>query len=238
LLVWELASRFGLISTLLFPAPSVITRTIGKLTSSGALVADLQTTLLRIGAGLLGGGVPGLLLGLALGSSPRLRRIVNPLIAAVHPIPKIAMLPLIMAVLGVGENPKITVAALGAFFPLLINARSGVMQISPSYFEIAQNYGASRWRVFWRVIVPGSLPSVMSGLLLALNITLVMTIAVEMVSSRTGLGAHIWMAFNVMRLEEVYAMLTVITVLGIGIDYLVHYLIRRLVPWQQSREAQ
>jgi len=233
--LWELAARGGWISQLFFPAPSAIGATIGRLWSDGALPSSLGLTLGRVALGVLLGGVPGLLLGLLMGWSAPVRRALDPLVAALHPVPKIAIFPLIMVVFGIGEPSRVIVAATGAFFPLLINTMAGVRQINPVFYQVAQNYGARRLQIFARVILPGSLPSILTGLLLALNVTLLLTIAVEMVSGRSGLGAMIWIAWETMRVEEIWATLAVITLLGVGFSAGLHGLATRLCPWQVER---
>ena len=235
LLVWEVAARAGWISSLFFPPPSTIAATTVRLWNDGELRSNLGLTLGRVALGVLLGGVPGVLLGLLMGWFAPLRRALDPFVAALHPVPKIAVLPLIMVVFGIGEPSRVIVAASGAFFPLLINTMSGVRQIKPIFYQVAQNYGARRRHVLRRVVLPGSLPSVLTGLLLALNVTLLLTIAVEMVSGRTGLGAMIWTAWETMRVEELWATLAVITVLGIVFSAGLAWLTRLLCPWQVER---
>lgn len=237
LVAWELAARLGWISTLFFPPPSVIAGSVIQLTADGVLLQSTATTVTRLGLGLLIGGSAGLLLGFAMGMSRSLRLVVEPFISAAHPIPKIAIFPLILIMFGVGEASRVAVTALAAFFPMLINTMVGVSQIHPIYFEVAENYGAGRVRTFARVVLPGSLPSVLAGLLLALNITLLLTIAVEMVGARDGLGATIWFSWQTMRTEQLYASLLVIVLLGIGFNFLFRTLMRSLVRWQPERES-
>jgi NitT/TauT family transport system permease protein len=201
------------------------------------LAIHLRATLSRLFLGFALGGFPGLILGLAMGWSHRLRRIIDPLIAALHPIPKIAVLPLIMVVFGIGESSKIVSVGIAVFFPVLINAMAGVRQISPIYFEVAKNYGASLFRVLTRVVGPGSLPLVLTGMRLGLNTALVLTIAVEVVSAQVGLGEMIWFAWETLRTEELYATLIVTAGLGIGFNVVLQHLTARLVPWQAGREV-
>ncbi|MDH4209053.1 MAG: ABC transporter permease, partial [Anaerolineae bacterium] len=158
LIAWEWSVRSGRLSALFFPAPSVVVMTIARLLESGELVVHARATLLRVVCGLVLGGVPGLLAGLAMGWWRPLREALDPLVAAVHPLPKIAVLPLIMIIFGIGESSKIVAVAVGTFFPMLINSMAGVRQISPIHFEVAKNYGASPFKVLTRVVVPGSLP--------------------------------------------------------------------------------
>lgn len=235
LLVWEFVARQGWVPALFFPAPSTVARTMVKLGLEGTLLQNTGITLVRIALGVLVGGGLGALLGLVMGMSRPLRRVAEPFVSAAHPIPKIAIFPLILIVFGIGESSRVAVVALAAFFPVLISTMNGVSQIQSIYFEVAQNYGAGRLQEFTRVVLPGSLPSMLTGLLLALNIALLLCIAVEMISATRGLGAMIWMSWQTLRTEELYAALLVIVVLGISFNVLFHRLLQRLVPWQPER---
>jgi ABC-type nitrate/sulfonate/bicarbonate transport system permease component len=237
LTVWEWQVRSGGLSALFFPAPSTIARTLIRLLTNGELAVNVGATLSRLLLGFALGGLPALILGMAMGWSRRLRAVVDPFIAAAHPVPKIAVLPLIMILFGIGESSKIVTVAVGVFFPMLINTMAGVRQISPIYFEVAENYGASLFKVFTRVVVPGSLPLVLTGARLALNVALLITIAVELVAAQEGLGEMIWFAWETLRTEELYASLLVTAALGIGFNFLLQRLAARLVPWQVERET-
>ena len=231
---WELGCHAGVISGLFFPAPSVIVLTLVRLTASGKIANHLGTTLLRVLLGFGIGGILGMFLGLVMGWSPRLRAFFDPLIAAAHPVPKIATLPLIMVLFGIGESSKIAVIAVAAFFPMLINTMAGVKQIPGIHFEVAQNYGATIRKVFTRVIWPGSLPMILTGTRLALNIALLIAIAVEMVASQEGLGSMIWLAWQTLRTEELYVSLFVISLVGILINGILRRAAHSLVPWKRD----
>lgn len=237
LTTWEWQVRTGRLSPLFFPAPSAIALTLVQLLISGELATHVGATLSRVFLGFALGGVPGLILGLTMGWSRRLRVVVDPFIAAAHPVPKIAILPLIMIVFGIGETSKVVVVAVASFFPLLINTMAGVRQISPIYFEVAENYGASLIKVFTRVVVPGSLPLVLTGARLALNTALLLTIAVELVVAKEGLGEMIWFAWQTLRIEKLYASLIVTAALGIGFNLTLQRLALHLVPWHEERIA-
>lgn len=237
LLSWEMTAQFGVISPLYFPPPSFILQKIGSLLTNGTLISNTLITLARMLIGLVIGGSLGLLLGLVMGWSDRFREVVDPFVAAIHPLPKIAILPLIMVIFGIGNLSIMIVVAAGAFFPMLINTMSGVVQIHPIHFDVARNYQASSMKVFQRVILPGSAPSILAGLRLALNTTLLLTVAVEMVSSISGLGGMIWMAWTTMRIEEIYASLVVITLFGILINVFLMLLTSWLLPWQEKRSS-
>ncbi|MBD3305029.1 ABC transporter permease subunit [candidate division KSB3 bacterium] len=235
LLVWEGLVRQGSVSPLFFPAPTTIAKTLATWGISGELKLHLAVTVARLGIGGILGGSIGLVLGLLIGWSRRICLLIDPLIAAVHPIPKIAILPLVMILFGIGETSKIVLIAVGVFFPMVINTAAGVRQIDPLYFDVAHNYGITGVKVFWRVVIPGSLPMILTGMRLAVNIALLLTIAVELVTAQQGLGAIIWLAWETLRTEELYASLVVIALLGISMNIGLHLLRTYLVPWQAER---
>jgi len=231
---WEGAARLAIVSPIFFPPPSAIALTLAHDAQDGQLLPHLSSTVLRTAPALLLGGVPAVIVGLLLGSSARLRAMTEPVIAALHPIPKLALLPLFIVILGVGEAPTVLVAAVAAFFPLAINSLAGVRQISRVHFEVARSYGASPGRILARVVLPGSLPMILAGLRLSANIALVTVIAVEMISAEVGLGARVWLSWQVLRTEQLYATLFVIAFLGIALNAAVQLLERHLVPWRDA----
>lgn len=231
LALWEWHARSGALSALFFPAPSAIARDILRLAANGELASHMIATLGRLVVAGGVGGLCGLAAGLALGWSPRLRAVVDPFVAAVHPIPKVAVLPLVMVIFGIGETSTIIVVALGTFFPMLINAMAGVRQIHPIHFEVAKSYRTSAFGMLSRVVLPGSLPLVLAGVRLSFNTALLLTISVEMVSARQGLGALVWFAWQTMRTADLYAGLLVIAAVGYLFNVALARLSRRLTPW-------
>lgn len=228
---WEGLARQGEAATL-FPPPSVIAWTLVRLAADGTLAAHVGATLFRLGLGFALGATAGLALGLAMGWSRRARAILDPLVAAGHPVPKIALLPLVMILFGIGEASKIVVLAATAFFPMAISAMSGVQRIDPIRFDVAENYGA-RWSlVLRRVVIPGSLPLIMAGARLALNTALLVGIAIETVAAQRGIGAMIWFAWQTLRVEELYAGVILTAALGVTVNLLLQTVTARITPWQ------
>jgi NitT/TauT family transport system permease protein len=233
---WEASSRLGALPRLFFPPPSTVVLTIGDLAASGELGRHLGATLTRVFVGFVLGAIPGYLLGMWMGWSRPVRRVLDPFVAALHPVPKISMLPIIMLILGIGVMSRTFVVALSVFFPLLINTMAGVRQIHPIYFEVARNYGAGRLGVFRHVVVPGSLPFVLAGTRLAMNVALSLTIAVELITAEDGIGTMIWLSWQTLRVEELYASVIMAATIGIGIRLVVQILTARLVPWQPDSD--
>ncbi len=236
ILGWELGTRDGSISRLFFPAPSTILVTLANMLTSGKLLTDLGYTLLRLMLGLAFGGSLGLLLGLLMGWSQVVRGVANPIVAAIHPLPKLALLPLALIIFGIGEQSTIALIALTAFFPMLINSMAGVQQIDNLTLEVARHYGVRGWTLIRRVIWPGSLPMILAGVQLAVNAALLVTVSVELVTARQGLGATIWLAWQTLRVEELYATLIVIALLGVITNRVLEWITGYALPWQRPTE--
>jgi NitT/TauT family transport system permease protein len=235
LLLWEGLARAGLISSMFFPAPTAIIENLLQLVEDGTLWGHFIATFKRLIFGLIVGGSLGVILGLVMGWSKEWRSVVDPVIAALHPIPKISILPLIMIIFGIGEISKVIVIALAVFFPMLINTIAGVRHISPIYFEVAQNYGADFRKLFRRVVIPASLPMVTTGLRIALNTALVVTIAVELVVANQGLGAMIWFSWEILRTKDLYASLLFISMVGILSNLILQLTTRLILPWYEPQ---
>lgn len=234
LVIWELAAQAGWISVTFFPPPTKIWQALLKLGSNGEMAEAIGATLARFFAGLLSGSLIGGLIGLMMGWWPRLHDFLDPFVAATYPIPKIAVFPILMIVFGIGEGSKFVAIFLAAFFPMLITSLAGVQQINKVYFEVGQNYGARGHQILTRILLPGSLPSLLAGLRLSTNMAFVIAISVEIVSAKSGLGVLLWFAWQTFRVNELYAVLVVISLLGIAFKFLMEQLTRSLIPWMEE----
>jgi NitT/TauT family transport system permease protein len=212
----------------------LIGKTFGETISSGELFIRLRPTLQRLILGFLLGGSAGLLVGLAMGWSKTIRQTLDPIIAALHPVPKITILPLILIIFGIGETSRIIVISISSFFPMLINSTAGVLEINPTLFEVVRNYKANRWTILRQLILPGSLPFILTGARLSLNRALVISIAMEMVFSNEGIGEMIWFAWQTMRTEDLYVGIITISGIGVLLSSLVRVISKKLTPWNQN----
>jgi len=238
LIGWEWAAQTELISMLFFPPPSLIfTKLIDGL-ADGSLLMHLATTLVRMFVGFLGGALPALLLGVVMSSSRRLNRVFDPIISAIHPLPKISILPLVILIVGVNEQSRIIIVALSAFFPMLVNTIAGINQIDHAFYDIAHTYNASRFDILYRLILPATLPFLMAGVRLGLNTSLTIAVSVELVFATTGLGTVVLGAWRTMRTESLYAALLLIGLVGIGINTTLNILSRWLIPWHTARSRE
>lgn len=211
----EIAARSGLVSPLLFPVPSVILGWLWSDLRDGDLLAQIADSGQRLAIGVGVGAGLGLAVGLAMGAMPRLRTVLDPVIAAIHPLPKVALLPLFLVLFGFGETARLLPVALVAFFPMAIASATAVRSIDPLLWDVARNYGAGPGMRLRRIILPGARPALLTGLRLSLNVAIVVMISVEMLSGTDGLGAAIWQAWQTMRIEQLYGTLAVIAVSGI-----------------------
>jgi NitT/TauT family transport system permease protein len=232
--IWEIAGQLKLIDARFFPPPSSIAHQFGVLLASGELATNTLASLKRLGLGMLLGGVPALLLGLAMGTSRPLRAAIDPLISATYPIPKSAILPLVLLIFGLGEMSKIVMVALGAFYPILINTVLGVVNIDRIYIDVGHNFRASRWQVFRTIALPGALPSIMAGVKLAAGMGLILIAISEMVAANDGIGFMIWNSWQVLTVDTMYVGLLVIAVLGFIFSVILDEIERRLIPWKSS----
>ena len=235
LVLWQLLSWAGALDPRFVPSPIGIGLTAYGLILDGELFHHVWISLLRVGAGFLVGAVPGIAIGLAMGISRWARAAIDPVVAALFPIPKISLLPLIMLYLGIGEASKVALVALAVIFLVLINAMAGVLAIDPIYFDVAKNYGASRRKLWTRIVIPGALPMIFVGMRLGIGVAFIVIVAAEFVAARSGIGYLIWTSWEVMRIENMFVGIIVITILGVLSTFLLRELERVVIPWRKER---
>ena len=234
LAVWEVCVRAAWVDARFFPAPSTILTTLLHLLESGELWTHTWASLQRLFWGFLVGGVPALFLGIAMGLSRPLRAAIDPLIAATYPVPKSAILPLILLIFGLGEASKIAMVAIGMFYPICINAVTGVLEINKIYLDVAKNFRASRWQTFRSVALPGAMPFIMSGVKLGVGMGLILIAIAEMIGAKSGLGFMIWNAWEILSVETMYVGLMVIAVIGYAFSLALNELERWIIPWKRE----
>lgn len=235
LILWEIASRTGVLDDRFFPAPTSIMSTLVDLAGTGELWVNTWVSLRRLVLGLLLGGIPGVVLGLIMGLYRPVRSALDPIIAATYPIPKSAIFPLLLLIFGLGELSKVVMVAIGAFFPIVINAAAGVRELDRIYHDVGKNFGASRWQTFRTIALPGSMPLVLTGVKLAVGLGLILIVIAEMLGAKSGLGYMIWNAWQIFSVETMYVGLVVISLLGVVFTFALNEIERFLVPWRTGR---
>jgi len=234
LVVWQLASDAGLIDQRYVPSPVAIGRAGWELAVSGELGKHVWASLRRLAVGFALGAVPGILLGIVMGLSRWVRAALDPLVAALYPVPKVAILPLLMLVFGLGDASKAAVVAMSVLFLTIINTTVGVVQLDRIYFDVAQNYGTPWHKLFARVILPGALPTIFAGLRISLGVSLVVLVSAEFVASNSGIGYLIWSSWQTLVVENMFVGIIVVTILGVLTTFLLRECERVLVPWRRE----
>ncbi len=237
LVLWEAAGRLGLLDQRFFPAPSAIAGTFAQLVASGELPRHVTVSLGRVAIGFAAGALPGLALGIAMGLNPIVRAALKPMVGALYPIPKTAIYPLLLLLLGLGEPSKYAIVAIGVFFLVLLNTMAGVMGIEPIYLDAARNFGARPRDVFFTVAIPGALPLIFTGLRLAWGNGLLLIVVAELIGGRSGLGAFIYSSWQTFAVEEMYSGLVAISFIGYLSFLILDELQRWLIPWKGVRAA-
>ena len=231
---WELLCRSGLVSALYLPSPSSIVVTGIEMTVSGEILANAKASLVRIAAGFILGSVAGILIGLATGFSRLAEAVGNPIIHALYPVPKIALLPLIILWLGIGELSKITIISLGVFFPVVINTYSGVKNVDPLLVKVAVSFRTGRVNLIRKVILPAALPVIFAGLKLAAGTSLLLLVAAEMIAAKEGLGAMILHYGDLMLTTKLMVGVLTLSFLGVLFNHGLNWIEKKLIPWRQG----
>jgi ABC-type nitrate/sulfonate/bicarbonate transport system permease component len=234
-LLWELVVRLRLFDPLFFPAPSSIVETFLQYARSGELASNTAITFQRILVGLVLGAVPGIAAGLVMGMNRWAAAVLDPIVALLYPIPKIAILPLVLLIFGLGEESKYALVAIGVFFIMAINTQSGVRQIEPIYLDVTRAFRIRPLSVYLHVVLPGAMPNIFTGLKLSIGVAVVLAVAAEFSAARNGLGYTIWNGWQTGQVEKMYVALVVVSVLGFLMTAVLDACERYAIPWRNQR---
>jgi NitT/TauT family transport system permease protein len=232
IVLWQLAGSAGLVNPLFLPTPLAICRAIYQLAISGVLWQHLAYSLMRIGIGWLLGTAFGVAVGFAIGLSTLARSVGITFISALFPIPKIALLPLLILWLGIGEEPKIATIALGVFFSTAISVYSGVDAVARNLIRMAQSFNVPFATIVSRVIWPGALPSILAGFRITASVALLLVVSAEMIGAEYGIGAFVLQAGNLMQTDQLLAGVVILSLFGLAIGKLIGLLETRLLHWR------
>jgi NitT/TauT family transport system permease protein len=234
LVAWEaIVIALGL-NPIYLPRPTRILVALEEMFRVGGLTTDLLVTLWRIFAGFVIAVVIGVALGVWMATSERVRAIADNFIAALYPLPKVTLIPLLIIWLGTGGPFMLTISALGAVFPIIINTVLGIQQCDQGLVLAARDLGASRAQIIRKVLLPSAIPSIFAGFRLGLGVSIILVVAAEMVVGKVGLGARLYLAGQVLETEQVFAVLIVLAVLGIVVTKLQDAIDDRLGYWRTS----
>jgi sulfonate transport system permease protein len=233
-LVWEAASRTGLIPSHTLAAPSSVLGTFWEMLASGELARNLAVSLWRAALGLVIGFALGVVLALAAGLTKRGDAAIDPLVQVKRTIPVIALTPLFIIWFGIGETTKIALIAFAVMLPVYINLYQGIRGVDVRLMDAARSFGLGRAALIWHVVLPGALPSLLTGLRYSLSIAVLMLVFAEQINASAGIGFLINDARDAMRTDIIVVCLLVYAILGLAGDALVRRLEAGTLSWRPS----
>lgn len=232
LISWQLVSKSGLVNEFTLPAPTTVLTTAWTLISTGELWPEITASLYRIGMGYLIGCILGVFIGIILGFSKLGEKLGVPIINILYPIPKIAILPLIMLWLGIGELSKITVISLAVFFPIVYNTYTGVSQTNRLLLNVAITFGTTKFDLIKKVIFPSALPMIFAGMRISAGVSLLILVSAEMIAAQHGIGSFILKNADLLVISKVLVGVLVLCIIGALFNFVLAVLERKLVHWK------
>jgi sulfonate transport system permease protein len=234
LVVWQVLSDQSVIRPTILPSPSTIGATALDLIRTGQLEKNMAISLWRVLQGFALGAGLGLILGLALGLSDRLKQFFQVITEFLRPIPTIAWVPVLILWMGIDEPSKITVIAIGSFWPVFLNTLQGVRQTHPHYLEVARVLEKSHWVLLTQVVLPSALPSIFTGLRIGMGIAWASVVGAELIAASSGIGYMILYAREVSQPDVMLAGVAAIGLTGLFIDFILQKLESHLLKWNRT----
>ncbi|WP_299391305.1 ABC transporter permease [Pelagibius sp.] len=229
---WQGGSSLGWINPLFLPSPAHIAQALYDVAASGELWRHFTASLGRILGGWAIGTAAGLALGTAMGLFTLARSIGMPLVSAIFPVPKIALLPLFILWFGIGEPSKLATIALGVFFPTVINCYSGIDGVARNLIRMAQSFDLPPRDIVRKVVLPGAMPTIIAGFRISSSVALILVVAAEMIGAEYGLGAFVLQAGHLMATDQLLAGVVCLSVLGLIFGAAITALERSLLRWR------
>ncbi|MCX7567274.1 ABC transporter permease [Sulfitobacter sp. F26169L] len=228
----EWGTRSGWISSLTLPRPSDVLGTFAELWQSGLLFKHLLPSLSRLAVGATTGAIAGITIGVLIGLFAYARAGLVPLVAALFPIPKIALLPLFVIWFGIDEGSKYALIAFGTFTPTVVATYAAVDNVDRTLIRMGQSFGLSWWSIVRKIVLPGAMPGILSGLRISLTIAIILLVAAEMLGAEYGIGAYILEAGSLYDLERLFAGVVILSVLGVIVSSIIGLLERHVLRWR------
>ncbi|MDI3257900.1 MAG: aliphatic sulfonate ABC transporter permease SsuC [Kyrpidia sp.] len=232
--VWQGLSTAGVLSNKILPAPTDVLRAAWKLVQTGELVHHIAVSFQRAVAGLVIGGSIGFVLGLVNGVSRLAERFFDTSVQMIRNIPHLAMIPLVILWFGIGEQAKIFLVALGVLFPIYVNTLHGLRSVDAGLIEMGRVYGLRSWSLFWQVILPGALPSILVGIRFALGIMWLTLIVAETIAADAGIGYMAMNAREFMQTDVVVLSILLYALFGKLADVVARWLERVCLQWNPN----
>jgi len=232
IILLEIGTKYNYISDLTLPSPSGVFTSFIELYDSGLLFEHLIPSISRLAVGSFLGIFLGIIIGVLIALFNTLRASFLPLISALFPVPKIALLPLFVIWFGIDEGSKYALIALGTFTPTVIATYAAVDNVDRNLIRMGQSFGLSWISIVKNIILPGSLPGILSGIRISLAIGIILLVAAEMLGASYGIGAYVLEAGSLYDLERLFVGVTILSAMGVFLSYLVGLLERKLLSWR------
>ncbi|MGX4593524.1 ABC transporter permease subunit [Leuconostoc sp. JNUCC 76] len=234
LVTWQVTTSINLIDDSLLPTPVAVINKCIELLQSGELQRNMSISLYRATSGLLIGGTLGLVFGGINGISLLAQRFFNSSIQMIRNIPHLALIPLVIIWLGIGESAKISLVAVGVFFPIYINTFHGIRSIDKNLIEMGSSYALSRKQMLMKIIIPGALPSILMGFRYALGVMWTTLIVSETISSSSGIGYMETNAQQFLDMPTIFLSILIYAFLGKVSDWIALSFESILLNWQKG----
>lgn len=234
IVIWEIASRLGWLSSRILPEPLAILSAAWTLAISGELWTHLGVSAWRAASGFAVGGGLGLLLGLLTGSFRQAELLLDTSLQMIRNIPALALIPLVILWFGIDETAKLFLVSVGVFFPIYLNTFHGIRSVDRGLIEMAKSYGLSGWPLYRDVILPGALPSILVGVRFALGLVWVLLIVAETISAQSGIGYMTMNAREFLQTDVVLVGILLYALLGKLADVLARCLERYWLRWHPN----
>lgn len=232
LAIWYAVKFSGLVESQLLPSPGAVAAQFWLSMTTERLWMDMLLSTQRVFLGLMLGMLVAVPVGFVVGWYKPIRRFVDPLINFFRALPPIALIPLVIVYLGIGEVARVSILFYASFFAAVIVMYEGMGQISPIYIQVARTLGATDLEIFWKVMVPMTVPHMLTAMRVALGVSWATLVASELVAAQSGLGAKIQNAASFFNLDAIYMGIICIGVIALTMDKLLRALSRRLLVWQ------
>ncbi|MEM9550808.1 MAG: ABC transporter permease [Pseudomonadota bacterium] len=228
----EIGTRAGWISALTLPRPSDVAIALGDLYQTGLLWKHLVPSVTRLIVGAAIGASLGIALGIAIGLFSYVRAGLVPVLAALFPIPKIALLPLFVIWFGIDEASKYALIAFGTFTPTVVATYGAVDNVDRTLIRMGQSFDLRWWSIVRKIVLPGAMPGILSGLRISLAIAIILLVAAEMLGAEFGIGAYILEAGALYDLERLFAGVTILSVFGVLVSAAIGWIETRVLAWR------
>ncbi|MBP2627589.1 MAG: ssuC 11 [Firmicutes bacterium] len=232
LLIWQGIADSGLVKSVLLPSPIQVLEAMGIMVSSGELVDHLGVSILRVLEGFALAAILGVGLGMGLGIFPIMFELMDGTIQLLRPIPPIAWLPMAILWFGIEEGSKIFIITLGAFFPIFINVLDGIRQTDHKFVELSKVLEVPQSKFIMKVVIPGALPFIISGLRVGLGYAWMCVVAAELSAGMKGIGFMLTDARSLAQTDKVFVGMLSIGIIGQCMDSMLRIMEKKIIKWR------